>query len=65
MLCKMGEYCERANAAAQLPPVPVAQGSSNMPVFMNLAAQYGLEDDDLGFGIVLLQLKNRFFRKMM
>ena len=50
MLCKMGEYRERANAAAQPPPIPVAQGSSNVPAFMNLAAQYGLEDDNLGFG---------------
>jgi hypothetical protein len=50
MLYKMGEYREQANAAAQPPPVPAAQGSSNVPAFMTLAAQYGLEDDDLGFG---------------
>jgi hypothetical protein len=50
MLCEMDEYRERADAAEQLPPGPVAQGSSNTPAFMTLAAQYGLEDDGLAFG---------------
>lgn len=50
----MVEYRERADAVTanlgQPAPVPALSGDSNTPAFMTLAAQYGLDEDDMGLG---------------